>query len=226
MDLVEIHYGFGRSMFYLNKHQLLEFGKYVYGEWIQTFATLMFTKVSICLFLLRIPVTKALIRPLQAAVAFLVVSNVVLTLMWIFQCTPVDAAWNSEKQSTSRCFSRGELQRMIMAQARGSCSWVVLPYRELTLVSHLHHLGLSLRCIPSLHALECANEVSDQIISMGFDGSWCNVSNLGHYAIFLPLLIQVHSTASCCMVRTVLNNESIPIDKTCGFSLSESTLRR
>jgi len=128
---VEIHYGFGRSMFYLNKHQLLEFGKYVYGEWIQTFATLMFTKVSICLFLLRIPVTKVLIRPLQAAIAFLVVSNVVLTLMWIFQCTPVDAAWNSEIQSTSRCFSRGELQRIIMAQARGSCSMIVLPLQTI-----------------------------------------------------------------------------------------------
>jgi len=131
LDLVEIHYGFGRSMFYLNQHQLLEFGKYVYGEWIQTFATLMFTKVSICLFLLRIPVTKVLIRPLQAAVAFLVVSNVVLTLMWIFQCTPVDAAWNSEKQSTSRCFSRGELQRIIMAQASGSYFMIVLPLRTI-----------------------------------------------------------------------------------------------
>ena len=117
LDLVLVHYGFGRSMFYLNQHQLLEFGKYVYGEWIQTFATLMFTKVSICLFLLRIPVTKVLIRPLQAAVAFLVVSNVILTLLWIFQCTPVDAAWNTEIKG--RCFSRGELQRIIMAQASG-----------------------------------------------------------------------------------------------------------
>jgi len=52
---------------------------------------------------------------------------------------------------------------------------------------------------------------------MGFDGSWCNVSSLCHYPIFTPLLIQVNSTASCCIVRTVLNNESIPIDKTCGF---------
>ena len=118
LDIVEVHEGFGRSIFYLSPHQLQEYGKYVYGEWIQTFATLMFTKVSICLFLLRIPVTKVLIRPLQAAVVFLVLSNVALTLMWIFQCTPVDAAWIEGKKANARCFSRGELQRIIIAQAR------------------------------------------------------------------------------------------------------------
>ncbi len=59
---------------------------------------------------------------------------------------------------------------------------------------------------------------------MGFDGPWCHVSSL--HPVFTPLLIQLNSTASCCIVRTVLNNESIPIDKTCGFSMSELALHR
>lgn len=116
LDFVEIHYGFGRPQFYLNQHQLLEYGKYAYGEWIQTFATLMWTKVSICLFLIRIPVTKALIRPLQGAVIFLVVSNVVLTLLWILQCRPVAAAWDTSLQP-HLCFTRGQLERIIISQA-------------------------------------------------------------------------------------------------------------
>ena len=80
LDFVEVHYGFGRHDYYLSGYQLYKFRKYTWGEWIQTFATLMWTKVSICLFLLRVPTSKALIRPLQAAVVFLILSNVVLTL--------------------------------------------------------------------------------------------------------------------------------------------------
>ena len=83
----------------------------------KTFATLTFTKISICLFLLRITVTKAFIRPLQVAIIILVVSNIVISLVWILQCTPhLDKAWNDEKPG--KCFSKGQLERIIISQAR------------------------------------------------------------------------------------------------------------
>ncbi|KAI4234259.1 MAG: hypothetical protein LQ349_003890 [Xanthoria aureola] len=116
LDFVEVHFGFGRPQYYLTEHQLIEYSKYAYGEWIQTFATLMWTKVSICLFLMRIPATRALIRPLQGAVVFLIVSNVILTILWIAQCRPVAAAWNTTIEP-SLCFSKGELERIIISQA-------------------------------------------------------------------------------------------------------------
>ena len=79
----------------------------------------MFTKVSICLFLLRITITTTFIRPLQAAVAILILSNFVLSLVWIFQCTPhLDKAWNDELPG--KCFSKGQLERIIISQARKS----------------------------------------------------------------------------------------------------------
>lgn len=115
LDFVEVHYGFGRHQDCLSDWQLQEFKKYVYGEWIQTFASLMWTKVSICLFLLRIPIRKIVVRPLQASVAILIVSNIILTLLWILQCHPVNAVWNSTVKGN--CFSRGQLQRVILAQA-------------------------------------------------------------------------------------------------------------
>ena len=118
LDFTQVHYGFGRHQFYLTDDQLQEFTKYAYGEWIQTFATLMWTKISICLFLMLIPTSKALIRPLQGAVVFLILSNAILTLLWILQCRPVDAAWNTSIKGT--CFSRGEKQRIIIAQASKS----------------------------------------------------------------------------------------------------------
>lgn len=115
LDFVEVHYGFGRHKQYLTSHQLQEFNKYTWGEWIQTFATLMWTKVSICLFLLRIPVQKWLIRPLQAALVILIVSNVILTILWITQCRPVAAAWDESLQGI--CFSKDQIRSIVFAQA-------------------------------------------------------------------------------------------------------------
>jgi hypothetical protein len=112
---VEVHYGFGKHQYYLSQWSFIEFQKYSYGEWIQTFQTLMFTKLSICIFLLRIPVDKKYIRPLQATVVFLIVSNIILTLLWIFQCNPVSGAWN--KLVPAHCMTNAQLQRIILSQA-------------------------------------------------------------------------------------------------------------
>lgn len=113
--VVEVHYGFGRHKYYLTKWQFIEFSKYSYGEWIQTFQTLMFNKLSICFLLLRIPVEKRYIRPIQGAIVFLIVTNIVLTLLWIFQCNPIAGSWN--KQTPATCFTEAQLQRIIISQA-------------------------------------------------------------------------------------------------------------
>ena len=115
LDFVEVHYGFGRHQQYLTPNQLREFQKYTYGEWIQTFATLMWTKVSICLFLLRIPCQKYLIRPLQAALVILILSNVIITILWIVQCRPVAAAWDNRIHGD--CFSKHQVEGIILTQA-------------------------------------------------------------------------------------------------------------
>ena len=113
--IVEVSYGFGRHKYYLTSHQVQEFQKYSFGEWIQTFATLMWTKISICLFLLRITISKAFIRPLQAAIIILVLSNVILTVLWVVQCDPVALAWDLTQQGT--CFSVVQIDDIILAQA-------------------------------------------------------------------------------------------------------------
>lgn len=52
----------------------------------------------------RIPVTKALKRPLQMMVVLLIVSNLILMLLWILQCLPVSAVWDKEKRKAAKCF--------------------------------------------------------------------------------------------------------------------------
>ncbi|KAI4263404.1 MAG: hypothetical protein L6R42_001453 [Xanthoria sp. 1 TBL-2021] len=79
--IVRVHYGFGRHKVYLTQWQVIEGSKYSYGEWIQGFQTLMLHKISICFLLLRIPVEKHFIRPIQGAIALIsVVSDFVLAL--------------------------------------------------------------------------------------------------------------------------------------------------
>lgn len=113
--VMELHYGFGRHRYYLTQRQYTQFLKYSYGEWIQTFQTLMFTKISICLLLLRIPVNKYFVRPLQGSIVFLIVTNIVLTLLWIFQCNPIAGSW--DKTRPAKCFTDAQLQRIIISQA-------------------------------------------------------------------------------------------------------------
>lgn len=85
----------------------------------------MATKVSICLLLLCISPSKRIIRPIQCLVLFLVVSNIVLSLLWIFECTPVDGALDAKKQETAECFTKGQVQRIIISQA--STTWLTSP---------------------------------------------------------------------------------------------------
>ncbi|KAL2040026.1 hypothetical protein N7G274_007429 [Stereocaulon virgatum] len=132
----------------------------------------MFTKISICLFLMRIPTTKAFIRPLQAAVVGLIVSNVVLTLLWIVQCRPLEGAW--DKDLTSKCFSRGQLLRIIIAQA------------VISVVS-----DFAFAAVPILILWRVQMAFKSKI-------GLCILMGLGVI------------TGACCIVRTVINWQSVP----------------
>lgn len=92
MDFVEIHEGFGRPQPYISQHQLREIRKYTYEDWLQTFPTLMFTKNIYMLVLDAFPTAGALTRPLQAAVIGFIVSNLIITVLWIVKCQPPEEA--------------------------------------------------------------------------------------------------------------------------------------
>ena len=76
---------------------------------------LMLSKISICLLLLRITISKALIRPIQALISVLVLSHLSLVLLWILQCRPLDGAWDMSKKSN--CFETWQVDRIILVQA-------------------------------------------------------------------------------------------------------------
>ena len=217
---MQLHYGFGRPQYYLTERHLIEMHKYAYGEWIQTFATLMWTKVSICLFLRRIPATKLLIKPLEVSVAFLILSNVIITILWIVQCRPVDAAWNSNIQGS--CFSRGQLERIIIAQASES-TWdatALLSLRCPKVISAVSDFAFA--AYPILILWKIQMNLNTKI-------GLCCLMGLGVlYVAPSPENFPVsHAdssslrTGACCIVRTVLNYQSLPTDTTCMSSLDQ-----
>ena len=109
------HFGLGRHRYYLSHDDYQEYRKYTFGQWIQTFFSLMITKISICLLLLRITIIHWVKRPIQWMIWILIVTNVILTFLWIFQCSPVDLYW--DKTRSGKCFSKGYTLRVIFAQA-------------------------------------------------------------------------------------------------------------
>ena len=74
--------------------------------------------------------------PLWASIVVLLVSNVILTLLWAFQCKPIKAVWDFE--IPHQCFSHNQILQMILAQA---------------LISIISDFGLSLFPIVILHKL-------------------------------------------------------------------------
>ena len=225
--VVETHYGFGRHEASLTTHQIQEFKKYAFGEWIQTFATLMWTKVSICLFLLRIPVQPHFVRPLQAALVFLILSNVVLTILWIAQCRPIDAAWNDSIHG--KCFSKRQKECIIFAQASKLRNFFTSPPKfsfgvllmSRALRSYLCCLRFLVCCMADSAFMEPPNQIEIQSGPVLPDGIGRSVRDIVHHSMMIsrPPPKPRYSTGSCCIVRTVLNGGSLPDDVTCGLPL-------
>lgn len=171
----------------------------------------MWTKVSISLFLYRIPVTKALKRPLQIMVVLLVVSNLIFTLLWILQCLPVSAVWDEEERKTAKCFTKEQLLQVILAQGIISAisDFVLAAYPGLILIrlkmSIRKKVGLwllmGLGCITGVccvvrNVLNWTNESQDSTWDSIPNWMWRTLEvNFGIAAACLPALYPGYKAA-------------------------------
>lgn len=139
----------------------------------------MSTKVSICFLLLRIldGCSRRLARPLDVSIAILILSNIAMTLCWIFQCNPIRGVWDADVPA--KCLNRAQLLHIVLAQA---------------VISVWSDFLLALYPILILWKVQM---------------SW--KSKIGVW-ILMGLGVIV---GSCCIVRTVLTDASLPTDSTC-----------
>ena len=115
-----VFYGLGRHKYYLSYYDYKEFLKYDYLDWIQTFVTLAISKISICLFLLRLSRFNKLKRVLWFLIGFLIISHLPLIVLYVVQCDPISRGWNTVLNG--RCFSKEMIEIILIAQG----GWSIL----------------------------------------------------------------------------------------------------
>ncbi|CAF9937459.1 MAG: hypothetical protein HETSPECPRED_000546 [Heterodermia speciosa] len=106
--------GLGRHSYYLQPSQRRLFAALGWGDWIQTFITLMFTKISICLFLLRIVDSKKVRTAMHVVIAALVVFTAIFVCLFLGICRPLKAYWNTGVDAV--CLSDNVIENVVIAQ--------------------------------------------------------------------------------------------------------------
>ncbi|KAL9131323.1 MAG: hypothetical protein Q9217_000702 [Psora testacea] len=107
--------GLGRHQYYLTFAQKKNSRALGWADWIQTFITLMFTKISICLFLLRIVDARRFKVALHGLIWFLVLFTSVCVFLFIGVCRPLKAYWNIKIQNAV-CLSELQVKEIALAQ--------------------------------------------------------------------------------------------------------------
>lgn len=116
---LEVLYGLGRHTHYLPTDHFEGFLKYNYLDWIQVFITLALSKISICLFLLRISKFERYRYFLFSLIAFLILTHVPITLLFMLQCIPLEKNWapvGGRADVAGHCFSKKVVENIIIVQ--------------------------------------------------------------------------------------------------------------
>lgn len=112
--VTEVSYGLGQHRSRLSARQYMTYLKYDFLDWAQFFVALLVTKISICLFLLRLSQFDRLRTVLYGLIWVLVTTHVPLFFIYVFQCDPVRKAW--DKEADGQCMSMDIVQNVITAQ--------------------------------------------------------------------------------------------------------------
>ena len=110
----EVEDGLGHHMYYLTKAHVKNFTVVGWLDWMQTFITICFCKISICLFLLRIKNTRENYFYMYTLIACNVIVTIVITGMFIAICRPPDAYWIINKPG--HCTSSKRVMALIISQ--------------------------------------------------------------------------------------------------------------
>lgn len=106
--------GLGRHSYYLQPSQRRIFAALGWTDWIQTFITLMFTKISICLFLLRIVDSRKVRIAMYSLIGCLVLFTTIFVCLFLAICRPLKAYWNTGMDAV--CLSDKQFENIIIAQ--------------------------------------------------------------------------------------------------------------
>ncbi|KAL8967968.1 MAG: hypothetical protein Q9183_002677, partial [Haloplaca sp. 2 TL-2023] len=106
--------GLGRHSYYLQPEQRRLFTVLGWADWVQTFITLMLTKISICLFLLRIVDHRKIRISIYVLIGCLVLWTFVSVFLFLGICRPLNAYWDYGVDGV--CMSDRVIENIVIAQ--------------------------------------------------------------------------------------------------------------
>lgn len=119
---LEIPLGSGAHIATLGVLQITEQLKWVYITELFLFLVLCATKVSICLFVLRLKQTDKFLRWfLYFLMSGLVITTIPVVVVWFAQCQPIHSFWDGNL--TTKCWSQTIYNNLIWLQVGKSETW-------------------------------------------------------------------------------------------------------
>ena len=109
----EVINGLGRHEYYLEPSQRRNYQALAWADWVQVFITLLLTKISICLFLLRIVASSKVKRLMYGLIVFMVLFTAVCVFLFLGICRPLKAYWDVGVKGT--CLSDRQVESIVIA---------------------------------------------------------------------------------------------------------------
>ncbi|KAL8805661.1 MAG: hypothetical protein Q9182_001805 [Xanthomendoza sp. 2 TL-2023] len=110
----EVFDGLGRHMYYLQPDQRRRFFIIGWLDWMQTFIAIMFTKISICLFLLRINNDKFNKIFMYTLISACVLVTALSCFLFLGICRPLRAHWDVGVEG--KCLSKHQTMAVVASQ--------------------------------------------------------------------------------------------------------------
>ena len=162
-------------MYYLTPDQRRLFQVLGWADWMQVFVTLGLTKISICLFLLRIVESRVIVRGMYALIGFTALFSSVCFFIFVGVCRPLRAYWDVDVEG--HCLSKRQVEATVIAQG-GESSFPLSSYNsklKITVSSSLNHHRSHLRRPPIHLPSKPASQPPHQIRTLHPNGSGRNV---------------------------------------------------
>ena len=164
--------GLGRHEYYLTPSQRRNFKIIGWVDWMQTFITLMFTKISICLFLLRIVDSRKIRIPIYALIGCLITFTTISVCLFLGVCRPLNAYWDVGVDEF--CLSDHQLESVVFAQGskvKSSPKTSAIA----NAISSFYHFRPYMCGLSGFIPAESSDQNADKGSSVCIDGTRCDV---------------------------------------------------
>lgn len=132
ISTVQVHEGFGRSIQYLQPHQIENIRHLRAADTLLNIIGTLFVRISVCLFIWRlIPANRKSYRTwLYGCILLFTAISIVTGLAFIFQCIPMRGIW--EQNIKAHCLAESILLKIAQAQAGIKRKIISSPEYQLT----------------------------------------------------------------------------------------------